>query len=270
VSFDISSVSTFIFDLDGVIWRGESPVEGARESLARLRAARRRCLFATNNSSRPPQFFAEKLTAMGIEADSTDIVTSSTATALYLSSHLPRGCSVYVVGEEGIKGALRSIGARVIEENEAPETVDCVVAGIDRSFDYQKLKRAQGWILRGAKFIATNRDSTFPIEGGVVPGAGSIVGAIAISTGIEPLSMGKPEPGMLLAILENLKLEPHQAAMIGDRLDTDIACAHRAGIGAIFVATGITPMEVALEASGELRPHLFYADLPAMCADLPL
>lgn len=270
MSFDLSPVSTFIFDLDGVIWRGESPVDGARESVARLRAARRRCLFATNNSSRPPQFFAQKLSEMGIETNCDDIVTSSTATALYLSLHLPRGFSVYVVGEAGIKDALKNIGARVIGENETPESVDCVVAGIDRSFNYEKLKRAQGWILRGAQFIATNRDATFPIEGGVTPGAGSIVGAIAISTGTEPLSMGKPEPAMLLTILEKLGLQPLQAAMIGDRLDTDIACAHRAGIGAIFVATGVTPMEVALEASGELRPHLFYEDLSALCADLKL
>jgi 4-nitrophenyl phosphatase len=148
--------------------------------------------------------------------------------------------------------------------------VDCVVVGIDRSFTYDKLMRAQQFLLKGAQFIATNRDSTFPIEGGVVPGAGSVVAAVVTASGLEPLSMGKPEPGMLLAILENYGLEAHQAAMIGDRLDTDIACAHRAGIGALYVATGVTPMETALQAQGELRPHLFFEDLPALCAALNL
>jgi 4-nitrophenyl phosphatase len=270
VSFDIFNVKAFIFDLDGVIWRGESPIPGARESVARLRAAGHRCLFATNNSTQVPEHFCTKLGSMGIEAAPAEVVTSSTATSLYLSRHFPQGFSVYVVGEEGIRNMLRGIGARVVDETEAIENVDCVVVGIDRDFKYAKMARAQKFLLRGAKFIATNRDATFPIEGGVVPGAGSVVAAIATAAGMEPLSMGKPEPGMLHAILEEHGLEPHQAAMIGDRLDTDIACAHRAGIGAIFVATGVTPMETAQAASGELRPHLFYDDLPALCAALKI
>jgi 4-nitrophenyl phosphatase len=270
VAFDLSSVSTFVFDLDGVIWRGESPVPGARESVAKLRAAGRRCLYATNNSSRQPDFFVAKLGAMGIETIAGDIVTSATATALYLSRHMPTGFSVYVVGEEGIAALLRGIGAHVVTDQEPAERVDCVVVGIDRAFNYAKLQRAQHFLLQGAKFIATNRDSTFPIEGGVVPGSGSIVAAVATAAEMEPLSMGKPEPGMLLAILEQYGLKPEQAAMIGDRLDTDIACGHRAGIGSIFVATGVTPMETAQQASGELRPHLFFEDLPALCTALNL
>lgn len=275
VTLDLSAISTFVFDLDGVVWRGDTVIPGAPESLAKLRAAGYRCLFATNNSSRQPLFYAQKLGNMGIEATSDDIVTSSTATALYLSRHLPAGFSAYVVGEEGIAMALESIGARVVSHSdsgeEAAESVDCVVAGIDRAFSYEKLKRAQQFLLGGATFIATNRDSTFPIEGGgVVPGAGAIVAAVATAAGREPLSMGKPEPGMLLAILEKYGLEPSQAAMIGDRLDTDIACAHRAGIGAIHVATGVVTTQTALEASGELRPHLCLEDLPALCRALQL
>lgn len=270
MSFDLSAVKAFIFDLDGVVWRGQSPVPGARESVARLRAAGHLCLFATNNSTRLPEFFSEKLGAMGIEAAPEAVVTSSTATALYLSRHLPQGFSAYVVGEEGIADVLRGIGAQVVGETEDVESVDCVVVGIDRDFKYAKMQRAQQFLLRGAKFIATNRDATFPIEGGVVPGAGSVVAAVATAAGMEPLSMGKPEPGMLLAILEEHSLQPHEAAMIGDRLDTDIACAHRAGIGAIFVSTGVTPMETAQAATGELRPHLFFEDLPALCAALQI
>lgn len=273
VNLDLSTVSTFVFDLDGVVWRGDSVVPGAPESLAKLRSAGHRCLFATNNSSRAQEYYAQKLAGMGIVAAPEDIVTSATATALYLSRHMPAGFSVYVVGEEGIALALEAIGAHVFRyENvtEAKGRVDCVVAGIDRSFTYDKLKYAQQFLLHGAKFIATNRDATFPVEEGVVPGSGSIVAAIATAAGQEPLSMGKPEPGMLLAILETYGLQPSQAAMIGDRLDTDIACAHRAGIGAIHVATGVTPTETAREATGELRPHLFFEDLPDLCVALGL
>jgi len=268
VNLDFHAVSTLIFDLDGVIWRGEAPVPGASDSVASLRASGVRCLFATNNSSRPPLFYAQKLGAMGIDAAPDAIVTSSSATALHLSKHLPPGFSAYVVGEAGIALALQSIGAVLVDEN--AEKADCVVAGIDRDFHYSKLRAAQKFLLGGAQFIATNRDATFPVEGGVLPGAGSIVAAIATASGTEPLSMGKPEPAMLLTILEDYGLTPTQAAMIGDRLDTDIACANRAGIGAIFVATGVTPMELARQAKGEMRPDAFFEDLPALVAALNL
>ncbi len=279
MNLDLNAVSTFIFDLDGVIWRGDAPVEGARESLARLREAGRRCLFATNNSSRVPQFYADKLAAMGISAAPEEVVTSSTATALHVSRHLPRGFSAYIVGEEGIARALESIGGRVVtdaqidaqtEAETAIQVVDCVVAGIDRGFNFEKLKRAQQFLLRGAQFVATNRDATFPMEHGVWPGAGSIVAAIETASGKTALSMGKPQPGMFLAILENYGLQKSQAAMIGDRLDTDIAGANRAQIGAIFVATGVTSMQNALESRGEERPDAFFEDLPAMCRELKL
>ncbi len=202
---------------------------------------------------------------MGINAAPEDVVTSATATAFYVRSHLPNA-RVFVVGEEGVQTLLREAGAQVVTTENAAETesVDLVVAGIDRSFDYQKLRLAQSFILNGAQFIATNRDATFPIEGGVVPGAGSIVAAIECASGVVPLSMGKPEPNMLLGILERFNLRPDEAAIVGDRLDTDIACGARAGIGTVCVGTGVTSLEVAREASGEERADLLFADLPSM------
>lgn len=261
----LKGVSTFIFDLDGVIWRGESPVEGAAASVAELKRLGKRCFYATNNSSRAPQWFVERLQKMGIDAQIEEIVTSATATASFIARHFsnPR---VFVVGEEGVQNLLRGVGARVFTVDDAEQTpeVEVVVAGIDRTFNYEKLKWAQQFILRGAQFIATNRDATFPIEGGVVPGAGSIVAAIETASGSVPLSMGKPEPAMLLEILADNNLQPSEVFMIGDRLDTDIACGARAGIGTILVATGVTPLETAREASGEQKPDLLFTDLPAM------
>ena len=137
----------------------------------------------------------------------------------------------------------------------------CVVAGIDRQFSYSRLNRAQQLILRGAHFVATNRDATFPLENGVAPGAGSIVAAIATASGQKPVVAGKPEPLGLQLILQEHNLRPEQAAMVGDRLDTDIACAHRAGIAALYVATGITTLQEAQNAEGELRPHACFADV---------
>lgn len=266
-------LGAFIFDLDGVIWRGQTPIEGASASVERLREAGKRLFFATNNSSRPPAFFAERLRAQGIKAQPEDVITSSTATSLYLrrevqAGRLPSGFCAYIVGEEGIVDAVQAAGgyALTAREAESHPGVDVVVVGIDRDFTYHKLKLAQKFILAGAPFVATNRDSTFPVEGGVVPGAGSIVASVETATSVVPPSMGKPEPLMVQLVLENFGLSAAGTAMVGDRLDTDIACAHRAGIVAVHVNTGVTPTLVARAAEGELRPHLFFEDLPHMCA----
>lgn len=261
--FDISALNTLIFDLDGVIWRGETAISGAVESVRRFRELGLDCFFATNNSSRPTQFFVQKLGGIGIETNDEHVVTSSTATAQYVERHFAKGARVFVVGEAGIAAALEAVGAQVTTDLDVPE-VDVVVAGIDRSFTYDKLKTAQQLILKGAKFLATNRDATFPVEGGVVPGSGSIVAAIETASETTPISLGKPEPGMLQLLLETHHLQPQQAAMVGDRLDTDIACAHRAGIGKIYVATGVSPMATARAATGELAPDLLLDNLPQL------
>lgn len=260
---DFSLLRALFFDLDGVVWRGNSPVPGAAETIQTLQNRGIRCFYATNNSSRTPEFFVDKLGAMNIRATPDEIVTSSTALALYVQTHFPAGASVYIVGESGIASALENVGAKPTFDD-LVSSVDLVVAGIDREFTYAKLHAAQRLILAGAKFVATNRDATFPLEEGVGPGAGSIVAAVETASGIVPISMGKPEPTMLQLLLERLKLRPEQAAMIGDRLDTDIACAHRAGVGKIFVATGVTPMETARAGTGEFAADVFVDDLPAL------
>mgnify|MGYP002778674760 FL=1 len=267
-------LQALIFDLDGVVWRGETPIPGAAAAIARLRELGIKPFFATNNSSRPPQFFAEKLHRAGIAAAPDEVVTSSSATALYVARQFPRGISVYAVGEEGIALALQNVGARVFLESDfaqrgaasIPQNVEAVVVGIDREFSYAKLRRAQSYILGGAKFIATNRDATFPIEGGVVPGAGSVVAAVETASGTVPVSLGKPAPAMLELILETHGFAKESAAMVGDRLDTDIACAHRAGIGKIWVATGVDTLATAQNAVGELRPDVFLANLDELVA----
>lgn len=258
---NFSALTTLVFDLDGVIWRGQTAITGAPQAVEKWRAAGRRALFATNNSSRSPLYFAEKLQKIGIDAAPTDVVTSSSIAALYLKKRFPHGFSAYIVGESGIAEAIESVGGRAFAPDENPETADCVVAGIDRQFSYARLHRAQQLILRGAHFVATNCDATFPLENGVAPGAGSIVAAIQTASGVSPVVAGKPEPLGLQLILQEHGLRPEQAAMVGDRLDTDIACAHRAGIVAIYVATGITTWEEAQNAEGELRPHACFGDV---------
>jgi 4-nitrophenyl phosphatase len=276
--FDISRLSALIFDLDGVIWRGNVPVPGAVESVARLRAAGKRCFYCTNNSRKAPADFVAALAGMGIEAGEEEIMTSSSATALYLSQQFTGDFSAYIVGEDGLSSALRKVGARIVSDREAESDgdnwsdfpVDCVVAGIDRYFTYDKLRVAQRFILNGARFVATNRDSTFPVADGVVPGAGSIVSAIETASGISPITIGKPQPLMMHLLLQKFNLTPGETAMIGDRLDTDIIAARRAGIGAFYVATGVNTLEEAQRARGDLKPDVLLDDLPALCTLLGL
>ena len=259
---DVRQLRAFIFDLDGVIWRGHTPIPGAVEAVLALRTSGRRCFYATNNSRLSQPEFAQRLRAIGLELQDDEVITSSIATAWHISSQHEK-FTAYVVGEHGIKGELEKIGGTILSEEEADitQSVDIVVVGIDRFFSYEKLRLAQKFLLRGAKFIATNSDWTFPTEDGVVPGAGSIVAAVEAASQIKPQIIGKPAPAMLLGCVQQFDLVTQRTAMVGDRLDTDIACAHRAGLPALWVATGVHSREQALSADGEERPDALFEDL---------
>jgi 4-nitrophenyl phosphatase len=264
---DIAALSAYIFDLDGVLWRGSEPIEGAVEAVQRLRGAGKRILYCTNNSSKTPREYAERLRGMGLELEDEDVLTSSWAAAVYLSAQFTGPYSVFVIGEEGLDSALQKGGARIVPEHDVDgdTRVDCVVVGIDRSFNYERLNLAQQLILRGAQFVATNRDATYPVENGVVPGSGAIVAAVEAASGTTPVVIGKPRPAMLQLALDRFNLKAETTAMVGDRLDTDIAAARNAGLLALFVATGVTTPDQARKAKGQQRPHALFPNLAALC-----
>ena len=270
-------INTFVFDLDGVIWRGNAPIEGAVESVAQLKEQGKRCLFCTNNSRRSPEEFAARLREIGIDAGDDEVMTSSMATVLYLESQFTGPFTAYVIGEEGLVAALRRTGAIITTSPIIPQRsdlnkmqgeMDCVVVGIDATFSYHKMRLAQRLILGGARFIATNRDSTFPTPHGIVPGAGAIVAAIETATGISPVVLGKPQPLMIQLLARKFDLKVEEIAFVGDRLDTDMTAAHRAGAQALFIATGVHTVEQASRAKGEQKPDDVYENLPALCAAL--
>lgn len=278
-NLDVTQLSAFIFDLDGVIWRGDKAIDGAVEAIKRLQDAGKHCVYCTNNASSTPADYVTKLASMGVVATEDDVMTSAWATALYLSSQLTGQFSAYVVGEEGLVSMLRKTGARVvtmqgmnpitndiIEDTAFP--VDCVVAGIDRSFTFDKLRLAQRFILNGAQFIATNRDATFPVDGGVVPGAGAIVSAIETASGVTPLTIGKPQALMPMLLMQRFDFKPETTAFVGDRLNTDIVSAHRANLPGIFVATGISTREEAERAKGLQKPDAIFADLSELAHEV--
>ena len=247
---------TYVFDLDGVVYRGSQPLPRASEVIQALRGHGHLVRFFTNNSSLSRSSYSSKLESMGIPTPVGDIMTSSYATALYLVEKHASGKTVYQIGEQGITEELEEVGMKVVTNCGDPDAhIDYVVVGIDRDFSYSKLARAQNAILDGAEFIATNDDATFPMEGGgLAPGAGSLVAAVRTATAADPVLIGKPQTYALEKILQMTNTPPSQAVIIGDRLETDVAVGNRAGARTVLVLTGIASREDAERARGELKP----------------
>jgi 4-nitrophenyl phosphatase len=252
---DLRGLRAFIFDMDGVIYRGQRAQPCAAEFIARLRAARIPFLFLTNNSTTSPQHVAVRLSAMGIEALSSDIMTSAEATAAYLNQQRP-GCRVLVVGESGIRSALLEAGFTLVEKH---RDADAVVVGMDREATYGRLKEASLAIQAGALFLATNRDASLPSEEGLIPGAGSLVGMLEIASGQRAVSIGKPAAGTFRQALARLGASAETTACVGDRPETDILGGQVAGLKTIAMLTGAGQRED-FEAMSP-QPDWVFADL---------
>ena len=224
-----------LIDMDGVLWRGEAPLPGLQAFFAFLRDQNIDYTLATNNASRTPDQYAEKLAGFDVQVPEANILTSSLVVAAYLRDVAPAGAPVYAIGEEGLVRALEDQGFVVTDED-----ADYVVVGWDRTLTYQKLTTAVLLSHHGAAFVGTNPDVTYPTEEGPAPGNGAILAAIEAATKVEPIVTGKPEPRMYEEALRRMGAAPETTAMIGDRIDTDIAGAARAGLGTILTLSGIT------------------------------
>jgi 4-nitrophenyl phosphatase len=246
----LQSTKSLIIDLDGVFYRGNTVIEGAKEFVALLQRERIPFLLLTNNSSRTPGQYVAKLAKMGIAIEESDVLTSAQATALYMEKTARAGDRVHVIGEEGLRAALRE--RYTISEEEA----EFVVVGMDRQLTYEKLKTATLLIRGGAKFIGSNPDRTFPSEEGIVPGTGAILAALEAATGVAPFVVGKPEPTVFDLALARLGVGKEGAAIIGDRLETDILGGQRAGLSTIFVLSGVTSRQELAESS--IKPDLVF------------
>jgi len=242
---DLEGFSTVLCDMDGVVWREGEIVWENVEGLRSLKGKGKKLIFITNNSSKKPSDYESKLKGLGIEADG--IITSSTATANYL---IKRGIRrVYAVGEEGLIWALKSSEIEICDDG--PEAV---VVGIDRSFSYEKLKKASNFVYFGALFVATNTDARIRDGKGILPGAGSIVKAISYASGKRPDAViGKPNR----YIFEGLDL--NGVILIGDNLETDILGGKNLGIPTVLVLTGVHTLEDVERLS--IEPDFFVEDL---------
>jgi NagD protein len=230
-------IHSWLMDMDGVLVREEEPIPGAADFITRLRELEIPFLVLTNNSIYTARDLAARLRNSGIELPEDRIWTSALATARFLDDQRPGG-SAYVIGEAGLTTALHSTGYTLTERN--PEYV---VLGETRTYSFERITQAIRLIAGGARFIATNPDATGPTLDGPLPATGSVAALISRATGVEPYFVGKPNPLMMRSALNAIDAHSETAAMIGDRMDTDVVSGLEAGMETILVLSGLTTGE---------------------------
>lgn len=245
-----------LLDLDGTVYRGAEPIEGASGVLAGITA---KALFVTNNASRAPREIALELRRMGFALSIDDIATSAQCAAQLLASRLEPHARVLVVGTVALAAEVEAVGLRPIRIGDDIADVAAVVQGHSPHTGWVHLAQAALLIRAGAYWVATNTDVTLPTERGLLPGNGSMVAALRAATDRAPVVAGKPEP----VILTNTVMRGGFRAplMVGDRLDTDIACANAAGVPSLLVCTGVGQPADLFDAPPQQRPTHLAADL---------
>ena len=251
-----------VMDMDGVLYRGDHPLPGSVDTLNALWTRGVRVAFLTNNASRHREELAARLSRLGFACAAGDVWGSAYIAALYLSRHAP-DARVFLVGTAGMRREMEEAGIAVLPTHEGATHV---VAGLDMTITYEKLSHAHYAICNGAAFIATNLDATFP-DGPTTttPGGGALVAALTTSTGVTPLVMGKPEPAGLSLIAASWGVSAGDMAVVGDRLDTDIAAANAFGCLSVLVLTGVSTRAEAEQAVAAEKPGAVLESL----ADLP-
>lgn len=225
----------YLIDLDGTMYKGDEEIEAAAPFVKALSDKGIPYLFLTNNSTSTQIDVADKLQSMGIIATPQQVFTSSLATVKYIKYQNPNAIC-YVIGEKGLYDAFEQEGIMTGDHN-----CDYVVIGLDRQITYEKLATAALAIRRGAKLISTNSDIAIPTEQGLVPGNGSLTAVLTVSTGKEPIFIGKPEEIIMNEALSVLGRTKDETLMVGDNYDTDITAGIRANIDTLMTFTGLTP-----------------------------
>ncbi|GCE10143.1 HAD-IIA family hydrolase [Tengunoibacter tsumagoiensis] len=259
----ITELTTFLIDLDGVIYRGEELLPGAHEFVNWLNASRKKYLFLTNNSFASEVQVLTKLARLGITTDGSHVMGAGQAAVKNIAHRFPAG-SVYVVGERPLFDMVEANGLQIANHTE--QKIDAVLVGLDRSFDYKTLTQAVLAVRGGATFIAINRDPLLPIAGGVIPGCGAMVAAIEAASGISPEVIGKPQPGLLWEALRLLGSQAQETVMVGDGLDTDIQAGTAAGTRTLLVFSGKDRPEDL--ARSTIKPDYVYQNLATMMAEI--
>lgn len=238
----------FICDMDGVLYHGNRLLDGAVAFLDWLKANHKNYLFLTNSSQYTSRELHQKLGRLGMEVDESHFYTSAMATAAFLSSQAPK-CSAYVIGEHGLYNALYDAG---ITYNDVDP--DYVVVGETSTYGLEMITKAMRLVNAGAKLIGTNYDLTDPTETGIAPACRAMLAPIELATGKQAYYVGKPNPLMMRTGLRMLGVHSEEAAIIGDRMDTDIIAGIESGLDTVLVLSGVTAREDCL--NFPYRPRL--------------
>jgi phosphoglycolate/pyridoxal phosphate phosphatase family enzyme len=271
-----------LVDLDGVVYRGAEPVPGVAAVLAARAAKGDDVVYVTNNSMWYRADYVTRLESMGAPVSPDLIVSSARAMALYLRDLQPPVKRALVVGGPGLVHEIGDVGIEVVFSGDAAErwqangrdaaaavgSVDAVVVGLDLDFTYARLACAADAVRVGARFIATNRDPVYPLEKGLMPGAGSIVAAVEAASGRSPISIGKPGPLLLEVAARAAGGDVAKAVMIGDSLDTDVPAAHAVGARSVLMLTGVTTRAQVAALAATDQPTEIAADAPELAAAL--
>lgn len=265
----MNQIKNLIFDMDGVLWHGDIPMPGLADLFDTLRQHNIQFVMATNNASKTPQQYVEKLARFGVAVAHDQIFTSAEATGDYLQHTYEPGVKAFVVGDVGLVTAVQTRGFRLLTVDEVMggETAVFVVAGFNPNATYPQLAAGALLIHKGADFIGTNPDLTFPSEYGPLPGAGSFLAFLQAATSVEPTVIGKPGPLIFQMAMEKLGGTPQNTAMVGDRLETDIAGGKAAGIQTILVLSGISQRHDVAQANG-LQPDFIFADIQEIATQI--
>ncbi len=248
--------TTYLIDLDGVVYRGNELLPGALDFVNWLTTYEKKYLFLTNNSFATGEQVLAKLARMGITTDTSHLLTAGQAAVQNIARRIPGG-SVYVVGEQPLMDLVQAQGLSVVPSESAE--ADAVLVGLDRYFDYQKMANAADAIRAGALFVTINRDPVLPVAGGFLPGCGSLAAAIECASGASPEIVGKPEPMLLLEAMQLLNSRPDETVMVGDGLAIDILAGQNAGTHTLLVLSG-SSSRADVERS-TLKPDHIYLDL---------
>lgn len=242
----LKNIKSLILDMDGVIWKADTPIGNLAEIFARIQARGLKYVFATNNGTKTPEQYAERLAEFGVNVEPRQVVTSALGVAHMLAAtrKFPSGTKVFVIGEDGIREALIEKGFEILSTKDAPNA-KVVVMGIDRGVDFDKMLEATLLVRRGVPFYATNPDKTFPTPRGEIPGAGAWISVITTATDVEPIYAGKPYPFMMELSLEILGTKKEETLVVGDRLETDIAAGQAVGCSTALVLSGVSTREQA-------------------------
>ena len=244
--------------MDGVLWHDNAPIGDLPEVFAAIRRMGLKVTFCTNNATKSALEFQQKLLGFGVEVASDQILTSADAALAYIVNNYAQGRRIYAVGSQSLLTQVREMNLIALDPSEN-EGADVVLAALDTQLTYQKIANAAMLIRKGARFIATNTDKTYPTPLGLMPGAGTVVAAITAASGEEPLVIGKPQPAMFLQAMERMGTRPAETLCVGDRLETDILGGQDAGCLTALVLTGVSTAEQA--AQWQPKPTLIARNL---------